>query len=354
MAAHPFFARKRILLLDKAEKNLNDRTWCFWEIKAGCFEPIVYHRWQSLWLRYRQKSLDLNMGGYTYKMIRSIDFYEYALGILKTAGCFDIRQEAVKEIQASEGLVITESATYQAPMVFSSVMPGPMEKQPGALYLLQHFKGWWVETDADYFDPQQADFMNFETSQQHGCTFIYYLPVSRRLALVEHTLFNEEILPDETYDEALHLFMSQLPGRPAYRIHSVEKGVIPMTSHSFPSVEGKLHYLGTAGGQTKPSTGYTYQFIQKHSQHIVDALVKGQVPKPLAPPRRFRFYDRVLLRVLQDRKMEGAAIFYQLFHRNPAHRMLRFLDNETGLAEELKIMASAPTGVFMDAARKEW
>jgi lycopene beta-cyclase len=31
------FADKRILLIDKEEKNKNDRTWCFWETQPGFF-----------------------------------------------------------------------------------------------------------------------------------------------------------------------------------------------------------------------------------------------------------------------------------------------------------------------------
>ena len=34
--------------------------------------------------------------------------------------------------------------------------------------------------------------------------------------------------------------------------------------------------IGTAGGQTKASSGYTFQFIQKQSQQIVDYLIAGK------------------------------------------------------------------------------
>ena len=32
------FTDKKILLIDKEQKNKNDRTWCFWETQNGFFE----------------------------------------------------------------------------------------------------------------------------------------------------------------------------------------------------------------------------------------------------------------------------------------------------------------------------
>jgi lycopene beta-cyclase len=45
-----------------------------------------------------------------------------------------------------------------------------------------------------------------------------------------------------------------------------------MTDHKFPEWEGNIIYLGTAGGKTKSSSGYTYRFIQKHVETLVTRL----------------------------------------------------------------------------------
>jgi lycopene beta-cyclase len=63
--------------------------------------------------------------------------------------------------------------------------------------LLQHFKGWVIETAKPAFDPSQAIFMDFRVSQQNGTTFIYLMPTSSTTALVEYTLFTEKVLPQE-------------------------------------------------------------------------------------------------------------------------------------------------------------
>ena len=44
----PTLNTKKILVIDKTEKKINDRTWCYWEKGKGLFESIVTHEWQEL------------------------------------------------------------------------------------------------------------------------------------------------------------------------------------------------------------------------------------------------------------------------------------------------------------------
>ena len=36
-----------------------------------------------------------------------------------------------------------------------------------------------------------------------------------------------------------------------------------------------MYFIGTAGGQTKASTGYTFRFIQKQADKIVEELISN-------------------------------------------------------------------------------
>ena len=344
---------KKILLLDKTFKNQNDRTWCFWEKKEGYFENIVYHQWNNLEVKHPAGELTLNASPYRYKMIRGLDFYKRCLGIIEKAPNVTIVYDAVDTIDAEQGVVTCGERRFQATYLFSSILLQPPVLGKNDFYLLQHFMGWFIETDTDCFDPQTAQLMNFNVSQQQGCTFVYVLPVSRRKALIEYTLFSEEELPEKEYQQGLQQFITTQLGIQQYKIAEVENGVIPMTNLLFPQQEGRLFYIGTAGGQTKASTGYTFQFIQKQSAAIVEKLAAKEIPSVSAPPQRFNFYDSVLLRVLHERKMPGADVFYQIFQRNKASKVFRFLDNETNLWEELQIMNSARKKVFIPAVMQE-
>ena len=74
--------------------------------------------------------------------------------------------------------------------VFNSIYE-PHDATPKTIRLLQHFKGWVIETNEPSFDPNKATMMDFRVSQQHGTTFAYVLPFSATSALVEYTLFHE-------------------------------------------------------------------------------------------------------------------------------------------------------------------
>jgi lycopene beta-cyclase len=355
MLDHPFFSSKTILLIDKAPKNEDDRTWCFWEKDSGFFEPVVYHTWPNLWVKHRQGTLPLKLNGYRYKMIRGIDFYRYCFRKIEADNRVDILYGDISHIDATKGQITIAERIFEAEMIFSSLpqpLPPPSKKE---FFLLQHFRGWWIETEGDFFDPGHADLMNFRVSQSEGCAFVYVMPVTPRKALVEYTLFSEKTLSREAYDQGLKTFIEEELKLEAYSITDVEQGIIPMTNQIFPVGTGKMINIGTAGGRTKGSTGYTFQNIQKHSSQIIEALVSGKMMdarKRVSP--RFNFYDGVLLRVLSERKISGAGVFFRLFQSNPADRILRFLDDETSLGEELLIMNSTPKLTFMQAAMQQF
>jgi len=214
---------------------------------------------------------------------------------------------------------------------------------------LQHFKGWLIKTDAPSFDVNVGTLMDFRADQQRGTTFFYVLPFSSTEALVEYTLFSKEILADDIYENALKEYVEQQLKIETYEIQEKEFGVIPMSNFRFPTVQNKIINIGTAGGQTKASSGYTFRSIQKQSKAIVNNLLQG---KTFSKPHtgRFHFYDSVLLHILEHNTLRGADIFTDLFKKNAPGQVLKFLDNETSLPEELRIISSLPTMPFLKAA----
>jgi lycopene beta-cyclase len=177
------------------------------------------------------------------------------------------------------------------------------------------------------------------------------LPFSAHSALVEYTLFTRDLLNREDYDRELHDYVRDFCRVQGFRVLEEEFGIIPMTNEHFRFFRDGMYHIGTAGGQTKASSGYTFQFIQKQARQIVDSLVSGQsLDRIAATPKRFRFYDNTLLRILYHDKLPGEKIFSLLFRRNKVQKVLRFLDNESTLADELKIISSLPTWPFLKAA----
>ena len=175
------FRQKKMLLIDREPKTSNDRTWCFWEKGEGYFENIVHHRWPHISFLSEEYSSDLTIEPYEYKMIRAIDLYAYCLDRIAKyenvewvyAGVEDWDWKESKEL-----CVQLNGASYslEADLVFNSMYTS--RETPGSIGLLQHFKGWVIETEQPCFDKDRAIMMDFRVHQDHGTSFAYVLPVA--------------------------------------------------------------------------------------------------------------------------------------------------------------------------------
>lgn len=353
----PFFDRKKILVIEKSAKAENDRTWCFWETGTGLFEELVYHRWRQLELLTPDQALLLDIGPYQYKMIRGIDLYRYVRETAAGKPNIEWREANVQEINngAVKAIVTLDDGIVYADHVFNSILFKPIQPVRGKYLLQQHFLGWQVKTGKPCFDPLTATFMDFRTEQDEGTCFFYVLPVSATEALVEYTLFSERLLKMEIYEEQLRNYLSDVLHAGEYSITHTERGSIPMTNIYPPLPQGRIVPIGIAGGHIKPSSGYAFMPIQKRTKAIINALKRGDkdLSGRLPGDSRFRLYDSVLLNVLYNKKVPGRDIFASIFAKNPPQRVLRFLDNESSLAEDLQIMASVPSRHFLPAAFHE-
>ena len=344
------FSDKKILIIDKERKAKNDRTWCFWETGNGIFESIIHKTWDSIRYCDPESETLLTISPYRYKLIRGIDFYNYCLGLINRHPNFKIIQADVNSVGSDEmlGWIDAGGQRITADYVFNSIQFEKPALSSDELMILQHFKGWFIETKEPRFDPAAATLMDFRTSQSNGAAFVYTMPFTPTTALVEYTLFSKQLLPDENYETGLKNYLSDR-GIKDYSILEKEFGVIPMTNHRFKTQDGRVINIGTAGGQTKASTGYTFRFIQKHSEFIVNKLAADDPRVESSKNGKYNFYDKLLLKILHENEFPLQKIFSALFRKNPIQKVFKFLDNETSIAEEIKIISTLPTQPFLKA-----
>ena len=347
--------QKKVLVIDSNLQKENDRTWCFWEKGNSRFENLVYHKWENLHFNSTQFSSTLNIKPYIYKQIRGIDFYNYVLDFAKQFSNVTFIKEEIIGIENENnlGCVKTNSGTFTAEYIFNSTFITTTRndfKTPNSL--LQHFKGIEIETTENYFNTQQATFMDFSISQNLGTAFAYVLPTSPNKALVEYTFFTKNILQQNEYDDLLKDYINNILKIKDYKITHTEFGVIPMTDFVFEKYNNRIINIGTVGGAVKASTGFTFKNIQKQIQQIVALLEQNKKPylKRSFTDRKFHLYDSVLLEVIAKNKMKGDEIFAAIFKKNKPQLVLKFLDNETNIFEDLKIMSSVPTRIFLPIA----
>ncbi|PTS99693.1 lycopene cyclase [Pedobacter sp. HMWF019] len=331
---------KQALLVDSSIRKVNDKTWCFWEEKPDLFEAVVCKKWHRLSFSSSFIHQESEIYPYEYKMIRSADFYAYTDKMLIENPHIIILKGTVENLYTENELAcaVVDGVKYSSDYTFSSIPQIQTKKPERYQYLLQHFLGWIIETEDIIFDAECATLMDFNTSQEVGPSFVYVLPLTSRCALVEYTVFSEQLLAAKDYTDALKDYITQRLQCNRYSIKEQEYGIIPMTDHPIQNQENRVIYLGTAGGYTKGSTGYTFRFIQKHTAAIVEQLLKSGTPNISSIfPKRFRTYDAILLHLLASGRVSGEEIFSTMFQKNKSTQILKFLDNETTPMEELHI-----------------
>ena len=344
----PVLSQKKILVVDANFNKGNDRTWCFWEDKVGPFETIVCKKWSQIEVLKGTMHRSLPTAPFEYKMIQGIDFYQYISDFAKSFDNVEWVASKILTIDSANtncAIVHWEGGAANADYVFSSINGERIQSK-----IWQHFKGNVVEFESPVFDDAIARLMDFNVPQMDATAFMYLLPLTNKKALVEYTLFSPTILIETKYDAVLNAYMEEHYKGLAYQIQHTEIGAIPMTSKKLTSNHGAVISIGTMGDAVKASTGYAFQFIQKQTQQIVHQLKLSQVLNPAVHHTRHQFYDAVLLYILENKKMAGDEIFARIFKKNTAATVFKFLSNTSTLLDDIKIMSSLPTSIFLPAA----
>ena len=356
MTMDSFFNKKKILLLDKSTKSLNDKTWCYWEAfdqeRDKSWDPVVFKTWNSIFFGSPYFSKRLNIKPYQYKLIKSIDFYNYIRNRIEKAENFDFESETVQSIndKGEHVELNTDFNEYQASKVFCSIMLSDQYKKQRKFPVLnQHFVGWFIESKTAVFDDSYVTFMDFNLLQRGNTRFMYVIPLSRHKALVEYTLFSEGLLEKNEYEQAIKAYLKE-KNISNYIITAKESGVIPMTSYQFRQQNTKnVLYLGTAGGWTKPSTGYTFHTASKKTKKLITFLKTKVNLQQFDKRTKFWYYDLIFLDRLYQENELGAYLFSRLFKKIPVTLLLKFLDEETSFVEDLRILSTMPKIKFTKA-----
>ncbi|WP_091091802.1 lycopene cyclase family protein [Micromonospora nigra] len=335
----------RIAVVDPVHRRGQDRTWAFWGQPGSDLDDALAASWQQVEVATPAGRRVLDLTPLRYAMLRSGPVYDRAaeaerhLGAIRIRAGVDMLDDDGDRVAIRAG----DNPVARARWVLDS-RPRPPSR-PGRTNWLQHFRGWWLEADGPLFDPGRAVLMDFRTPQPaRGVSFGYVLPVSSRYALVEYTEFSPALLTGAAYDAALTGYRRLLGLDPArLTVREVENGVIPMTDGPFTARPSpRVVRLGAAGGATRPSTGFTFSAMHRQADQVAAALAAGRPPVPAsAYPRRHLWMDAVALRALDAGGVGGPEFFDRLFARNPAERVLRFLDGDTTVAEDLAVMRSA-------------
>ena len=355
MSKDTFFDDKTILILDKQNKDTNDRTWCYWQSENDEWNDILSFSWNKIIFKSNTYEAIEKIVPYQYKMIRSKDFYQKMWNHLEHKTNISFQKENIVSIHQldEEANVLTDTKSFKTKTLINSILfNDAYKKQSQYPVLQQHFVGFFIKTKEDSFNDSAATFMDFTVAQKGNTRFMYILPYSKREALFEYTLFSEDVLAYDIYKKEIEKYLES-KNITEYEIIEKEQGSIPMTCYKFWKQNSKnIIHIGTAGGWSKASTGFTFKNTTKKTAELVKYLTQDKSLKEFHKINKFWFYDLLLLDILYEKNHLGSAIFSQLFKRTPTQKILKFLDEETRLYEDLQVMLKMPPKNFIMAIFK--
>lgn len=349
------FKDKTILLLDENPKKTNDRTWCFWAREKTIWEAVISQKWNSAMFANENFNRNLDLAPYQYCKIQGLDFYNFIFEVLSKEKNITFLNEKVTNINELDThvYVATENNAFTCDQVFNSIYNKvAVARQTKYPVLQQHFIGWKIKTEEAVFNPEQPTFMDFSVAQKGNTRFMYVLPTSKTEALLEYTLFSHHLLPTAEYENAIKEYIEKL-GIKNYQIIEKEQGSIPMSCYPFWKKNTKrVLNIGTAGGWTKASTGYTFKNSDKQSSRLVDFIQHQTDFRKFHQKSRFWFYDLLLLDILDRQNELGSRIFSSLFKKGNPALIFKFLDEETSLIEDIQVILKCPKALFIKALFK--
>ncbi len=320
---------KTLAIIETREEYKRDKTWSFWKVYNHNFDDCVIKSWNNFTINSKDNSHELTNKKFPYQSIDSEKFYKKInskLSLNPNVSFF----KNINEINSKNSLI------------FNSIFEGELDKSK----LWQHFQGIEIETPKNIFDDEIINLMDFNCDQRNDVHFFYTLPFSKNKALIETTWLSD--LEDQNlmdYDLQLENYIKNNLGIKNYRINFIEKGAIPLFYPSFNN-NNKTINIGSAGGMTRLSTGYTFLNIQEHSNYIMKNINKIEKINKFSLGKKYQFLDKIFLKVLKDYPERMPKIFFDMF-KTSSSTIIKFLSNKSNIFEDFLIILKMPKWIFL-------
>jgi lycopene beta-cyclase len=326
---HEKFKNKTLAIIEPRNDYIRDKTWSFWKVAAHNFEDCVKHSWSNFSVNIPNQTKYVQCDNSPYQSIDSGLFYEKIINTLK------------KNTNINFFKNINEISTENS-FIFNSVTNVSDSKND----LWQHFSGIEIETNKDVFDNQIFNLMDFDCEQRDSVHFFYTLPFSTKNALIETTWISDLNHPsNQDYSIQLEDYIKNKLKIKNYEIKFKETGAIPLFH---PQNIKKINQMeiGTAGGMTRLSTGYTFMNIQSQSKYIRENFENIQKVSNFNVNSKYKFLDNIFLKVLKKNSEKMPEIFFKMFNCSPS-TVINFLSNKSNIYEDFSIILKMPKLVFL-------
>lgn len=346
---------KKIALIDADDKRKNDKTYCFWtslddNIAQNC-QQLFSQTWSKISVN-RQEPETLENSRYVH--ISSIALYDECRRIVEQHQLVRVHSSVSSIARTENGVqVITENGEFHAETIFDSRPPAFALPEKNEALLWQTFIGYIISPSESHNQSDCVDLMDFDIPQDGYTQFMYVLPLPNNRILVEVTRFGIEPITSEQAEPILESYIQGRFG--TYTILETEKGTIPMSTAKIvrEKIDGVIP-IGGRSGAIKPSTGYAFKKMFQAAEHLAEQLIMKKELTPLKmEPKRFQFYDRLLLLILLQYPALGKPIFSVLFKKNHVFSVFRFLEGKTSIFQDIRILLTLPFRPFLRVLKTE-
>ena len=320
---------KTLAIVEMREEYKRDKTWSFWKITDHNFDDCIIKSWNNFTINIKSETYEVLNKEYPYQTIDSGLFYQKILKQLK-------QNKNIEFFKNTNELKLKNS------IIFNSFPT----KGNYVNELWQHFKGLEIETTKNIFDDEIFNLMDFDCDQKKNVHFFYTLPFAKNKALIETTWLskmNEKSLKD--YDIQLETYIKDTLKIKDYKINYEEEGAIPLFYPRNKVDKNKIN-IGSSGGMTRLSTGYTFLNIQEHSKYLVNNIEQIQNVKPYHIGKKYEFLDKIFLNVLKSHPDKMPKIFFNMF-KAPPKKVIKFLSNKSNIFDDISIIFKMPKWIFV-------
>ncbi len=328
---HEKLKNKTLAIIEPREEYKRDKTWSFWKVVPHNFDDCVKKSWENFSINIPDKTNYLECKNYPYQSIDSGLFYKKINNRIKENKNISFFKD-ISEVNTKDSFI------------FNSIP----EIKKNHLNLWQHFCGVEIKTENNFFDEEIFNLMDFDCEQRESVHFFYTLPYSKNRALIETTWLSKmNDNSQKDYDNQIKEYIEKHLKIKNYEITYKEEGAIPLFYPLYKKEKNKIN-IGTAGGMTRLSTGYTFLNIQEHSKYLRENIENISTSTKFEISRKYQFLDDIFLRVLNKNPEKMSNIFFNMFNTSPK-TVIKFLSNKSNFFEDLKIILQMPKLTFIKA-----
>ena len=329
---HKKLEDKTLAIIEPRSEYKRDKTWSFWKVISHNFDDCVKKSWKEFSIKLPSNSKVIKCDNLPYQSIDSGLFYKKIIDKLA-------KNKNIKFFKNIKDLNVNNAFIFNSVPLFNDNRSN----------LWQHFYGIEIETNEDFFNDNTVDLMDFDCDQRNNVHFFYTLPFTKKRAMIETTWLSKKDESLKDYESQVKNYINYL-GIKDYKINFKEEGAIPLFHLINENKKNKIN-IGTAGGMTKLSTGYTFLNIQEHCKYIRMNIENIKDAKKYELGKKYHFLDKVFLRVLKKYPEKMPSIFSNMFSSFPVVA-IKFLSNKSNFFEDLLIILKMPKWIFIKALFK--